>query len=182
MKNLALHILDLAENSVRAKAGSIEICIDEERDNDCCRLTILDDGAGMEAEQLLKASEPFFTTRNTRKVGLGLPLVRQNAERTGGSFSLFSEPGKGTRLEAAFGMSHPDMLPLGEIDDVLVLLMVSHPRVRLVYEHRTPSGSYRFDSEAIRDVLGNARENNQEIRKFLREMVTENLAGIKCSL
>jgi anti-sigma regulatory factor (Ser/Thr protein kinase) len=178
MKNIALHILDLVENSTRAGAGKVMVSISEDPERDQYLLTIEDDGKGMKEEIVKKATDPFYTSRTTRKVGMGLPLIQMNAERTGGSFHIRSAAGKGTRLEALFVYSHPDRLPLGEIDDVLVLLAAGHPQVRLVYEHNTPSGFYRFDTNEIREIIGNIEESNQEIRKFLREMILENLKGI----
>lgn len=179
MKNVALHILDLVQNSARAKAGKVEISIVEDPGKDSYILSIEDDGEGMEEEKRQKAADPFYTTRTTRKVGLGLSLIQQNAERTGGSFSLSSAPGKGTRLEAAFVMNHPDRLPLGEIDDVLVLLAVGLPQLRLIYDHKTPGGEYKFDTEVIREIIGDIKDSNLEIRNFLREMILENLKEIR---
>ena len=179
MKNIALHILDLVQNSYRANAGMVEISIVEDPAKNCYRLIIKDDGKGMKEDELQKATDPFYTSRTTRKVGLGLPLIQMNIERTGGSFTLSSIPEKGTTLEATFVMNHPDRLPLGEIDDVLVLLATGLPLLRLVYDHQTPSGEYRFDTELIRDIIGDIPESNQEVRKFLREMIVENLEGIK---
>ena len=179
MKNVALHILDLAENSVRAKARMVQVTIKEDPGNDLYLLSVEDDGEGMDEEEKAKATDPFYTSRSTRKVGLGLPLIKQNAERTGGSFALFSEPGKGTKLEAKFVMSHPDRLPLGEIDEVLVLLAVSSPQMHLVYKHETMKGSYLFDTEIIKEIIGDFQDINMEIRNFLREMIIENLKEIK---
>ncbi len=178
MKNIALHVLDLVQNSVRAKAAKVQVSVTEDSVHDRYLLTIEDDGEGMEEEKRQKATDPFYTTRTTRKVGLGLPLIQQNAERTGGSFTLTSGPGKGTKLEACFVMSHPDRLPLGDIDDVLVLLAVGIPQLRLVYEHKTEHGKYRFDTEAVREIIGDIKDSNLEVRKFLREMITENLKDI----
>jgi len=179
MKNIALHILDLVQNSARAKSQKVMISITEDPENDSYILIIEDDGEGMEEEIAQKATDPFFTSRTTRKVGMGLPLIQMNTERTGGTFNLHSEPGRGTRLEANFVFSHPDRLPLGEIDEVLVLLAVGLPHLRLVYEHKTTSGFYRFDTEAIREIIGDVQDSNMEIRKFLREMIVENLREIK---
>jgi len=178
MKNIALHILDLVENSARANACKVQISITEDPAADSYILSIQDDGKGMEAEILQKATNPFYSTRTTRKIGMGLPLIQMNAERTGGSFSLQSEPGKGTCMEAHFTLSHPDRLPLGEIAEVLVLLAAGLPQLRLVYVHKTTSGSYCFDTEVIREIIGNFQDSNMEIRKFLKEMITENLEGI----
>lgn len=179
MKNIALHILDLVQNSARAKARKIMVSINEDTMNDRYVLSIEDDGEGMEEDQVLQATNPFYTSRTTRKVGLGLPLIQLNAERTGGSFNLVSTPRKGTRLEASFVLSHPDRLPLGEIDDVLVLLAVGLPHQRLIYEHKTAFGLYHFDTEAIREIIGNIQDSNTEIRKFMKEMIIENLKEIK---
>ncbi len=179
MKNIALHILDLVQNSARAKARKIMVSINEDTMNDRYLLSIEDDGEGMEEDQVLQATNPFYTSRTTRKVGLGLPLIQLNAERTGGSFNLVSTPRKGTRLEASFVLSHPDRLPLGEIDDVLVLLAVGLPHQRLIYEHKTAFGLYHFDTEAIREIIGNIQDSNTEIRKFMKEMIIENLKEIK---
>jgi hypothetical protein len=179
MKNVALHILDLVQNSARADAQKVEVCITEDTVMDRYLLVIKDDGNGMEEEELMKATNPFYTSRKTRKVGLGLPLIQQNAERTGGSFTLLSRPGKGTRLEACFVMSHPDRLPMGEIDDVLVLIATGLPQLRLIYEHNTAFGNYRFDTCVIREIIGDIQDSNLEVRKFLREMIVENLKEIK---
>ncbi|MEI6275370.1 MAG: sensor histidine kinase [Prolixibacteraceae bacterium] len=179
MKNIALHILDLVQNSARAKARKIMVSINEDTMNDRYLLSIEDDGEGMEEDQVLQATNPFYTSRTTRKVGLGLPMIQLNAERTGGSFNLVSTPRKGTRLEASFVLSHPDRLPLGEIDDVLVLLAVGLPHQRLIYEHKTAFGLYHFDTEAIREIIGNIQDSNTEIRKFMKEMIIENLKEIK---
>jgi hypothetical protein len=179
MKNVALHILDLVQNSARARAGLVKISVTEDQENDRYLLSIVDDGKGMDQEELQKATDPFYTSRTTRNVGLGLALIRLNAERTGGNLTLSSIPGKGTNLEACFVMSHPDRLPLGEIDDVLVMLAAGLPGLRLVYEHTTSQGQYRFDTESIREIIGNFQDSNLEIRKFLKEMIVENLQAIQ---
>lgn len=179
MKNIALHILDLVQNSARAKARNVKISIVEDPLNDRYHLSIEDDGEGMESDMLQNATDPFYTTRTTRKVGLGLPLIQMNAERTGGSFALVSQPGNGTRLEAIFVLSHPDRLPLGEIGDVLVLLAVGLPQLHLIYEHKTTLGCYCFDTESVIEIIGEIQDSNMEIRKFLKEMIMENLNAIK---
>ncbi len=182
MKNIALHILDLVENSTRAKSCNVLISIVEDVSCDKYTLTLTDDGSGMDEEQRQKATNPFYTSRTTRKVGLGLPLIQMNAEKTGGSFSLTSKLGGGTTLEAKFVMSHPDRLPLGEIDEVLVLLAVGLPMLRLVYRHITAVGEYRFDTEELREIMGNLEHCNLAVRKFLKEMILENLREIKAEL
>lgn len=178
MRNIALHLLDLTENSVRAKATKIFISIREERNKERLILTIEDNGEGMDEDKRSRAMDPFYTSRTTRNVGMGLPLFRSNAERTGGSLRLESSPAKGTLLQAEFVSSHPDMLPAGEIEDVLVLLAVGHPEIALVYEHTTENGQYRFETEAIREIVGDLSESTGEVRRFLKEMIAENLKAI----
>lgn len=182
MKNIALHILDLVQNSARANASKINILVTEDPEENRYLLSIEDDGRGMDEPMVQKAADPFFTTRTTRKIGMGLPLIQMNAEQTGGTFLLSSVPDKGTRLEACFVYNHPDRLPLGEIDDVLVLLAVGLPAVRICYTHQTPDGTYQFDTEIIREIIGDIQESNTEIRRFLREMILENLAAIKAEI
>mgnify|MGYP001294764079 CR=1 FL=1 len=102
MKDIALHILDVANNSISAKATLVEIVVNEQPDTNTFTLSIIDNGKGMSSEILEQVTDPFYTTRTTRKVGLGIPLLKQNAEQSGGKLSLESEPGKGTKLEAVF--------------------------------------------------------------------------------
>ncbi len=121
MKTLSDHILDIVQNSIQAKANLIKIRLEENKIKDICSLIISDNGCGMDTETLKQASNPFFTTRTTRKVGLGLSLLKQNAERANGSFLLSSEQNKGTRVEAVFQLSNMDKPVLGEIWDVFYL-------------------------------------------------------------
>ena len=100
MKDLASHIMDIVQNSVRANAQNIEITIEEHLSGDLLKITVKDDGDGMDEETLKRVRDPFFTSRTVRKVGLGIPLFQQNAERTGGSLSITSQQGKGTIVEA----------------------------------------------------------------------------------
>ena len=103
MLELALHILDITENSTRAGAHRIDMNLEENHEADLLTLEISDDGAGMDPETLSKALDPFYTTKKVRRVGLGLPMLAQAAERTGGGLTLTSEPGRGTRLKVTFG-------------------------------------------------------------------------------
>ena len=135
MRTLSEHILDIAQNSTRAGAKMIEIIVEESKKKDLCSLTINDNGCGMDEKTLKQATNPFFTSRTTRKVGLGLPLLKQKAEETGGSFSLDSESGKGTKLRAEFQLSNIDRPPMGDIWDTMYLLFLSYRDIQLVYRH-----------------------------------------------
>ena len=122
MKDLASHIMDIVQNSVRANAQNIEITVEEHWSDDLLTITVKDDGDGMDEETLQRVRDPFFTSRTVRKVGLGIPLFQQNAERTGGSLSITSQQGKGTIVEARFMHSHIDRPPLGAICHYLHVL------------------------------------------------------------
>ena len=146
MEDLSLHILDIAENSINGAAKTIEIIIDEDRDKDLLTIEIKDDGKGMDEKTLKKALDPFFTTRKTRRVGLGLSLLAQAAEQSDGKMELSSIPSVGTTVKATFRMSHPDCKPMGDINETLRMLVAGHPEINFVYEHHKDNSKYRFDT------------------------------------
>ena len=127
MRELSLNVMDIAQNSLSAGASLTQIVVEESSAEDTLTLKIIDNGRGMTAEQAARVTDPFFTTRTTRKVGLGVPLFKMAAEQTGGSFSIESEPGKGTTVTAVFKPSHIDMTPLGDINSTVGLLIYSNP-------------------------------------------------------
>jgi signal transduction histidine kinase len=146
MEDLSLHILDIAENSIAASAGTIEIRVDEDWAADLLTVEICDDGAGMNETTRGKAVDPFFTTRTTRKVGLGLSLLAQAAEQADGRMQLDSTPGKGTVVRATFRLSHPDCKPMGDIGATINTLVAGHPDINIVYEYKNDDSAYRFDT------------------------------------
>jgi K+-sensing histidine kinase KdpD len=146
MEDLSLHILDIAENSISASAKRIEIRIDEDEDRDLLTIEIKDDGNGMDEETLQKVLDPFFTTRTTRRVGLGLSLLAQATRESDGTIELDSRPGKGTKIKASFRYSHLDRKPMGDIDETLRTLVAGHPGIDFLYEHRKNNSFYRFDT------------------------------------
>lgn len=146
MEDLSLHILDIAENSISASAKRIEIRIDEDEAKDLLTIEIKDDGKGMDEQTLQKVLDPFFTTRTTRRVGLGLSLLAQAARETDGNLELDSRNGEGTTVRASFRFSHPDRKPVGDIDETIRTLVVGYPGVDFLYEHRKNDSIYRFDT------------------------------------
>jgi signal transduction histidine kinase len=146
MEDLSLHILDIAENSISASAKRVEIRIDEDKVNDLLTVEIKDDGKGMDEQMLQKALDPFFTTRTTRKVGLGLSLLAQAARQSDGEIELNSGPGKGTTVKAVFRCSHPDCKPVGDIRETIRTLVAGYPGVDFLYEHKKNGSIYRFDT------------------------------------
>lgn len=134
MEDVSLHILDIVENALRAGARHVTIRLTESQREDRLTLEVIDDGAGMDAETLGRATDPFFTTKEGKRVGLGLPLLAQAAEEAGGKLEVESAPGKGTKVTAAFRLSHIDRRPLGNIDETMRCLEATHPEVCLRLE------------------------------------------------
>jgi hypothetical protein len=178
MKDLSLHILDIVHNSVRAKASRIKISIIEDSAADHYTLQITDNGKGIAPEMLQSVSDAYTTSRTSRKVGLGLALLRQNAEQAGGGFSITSQVDTGTQVEAWFGHSHLDRPPLGDIAGVLVQLFVAFPEIVFVFKHQTQGGEYVCDSGEIAESLDGTPLSQVDIRNFVIEMIDENLDEI----
>ncbi len=153
MKELALHLLDVAKNSVSAGAAHIAVTL-EENEEGRLTITIADDGRGMSPEFLARVTDPFTTTRTTRKVGLGLPLYRLTAEQTGGSLHIASEVGKGTTVTAVFYRRHLDCPPLGDIAGTVAMLIQGSPEVCWTYRHTAPGGEVELTTDALHDILG----------------------------
>ncbi len=179
MKDLSLHILDIAQNSISAGASNIGISIDESLAANTMAIEVTDNGRGMPAEVLERVTDPYFTSRNTRKVGLGIPLFKQNAEATGGSLQIDSEEGRGTMLKATFVHNHLDRPPLGDMAGVMVLLAGANPEIRFVYTHRVDNEEYVFDTEEVKEALDGLPINDPQVMRFLKEMIIENLVAIK---
>ena len=146
MEDLSLHILDIAENSIASSAGRIEIRIEEDTGRDVLTIEIKDDGKGMDEQTLHKTLDPFFTTRTTRRVGLGLPLLAQAARQTDGKIELDSKPGQGTTVKATFSLSHLDRQPMGDMQETIRTLVAGHPEIDFLYEHKTNDSIYHFDT------------------------------------
>lgn len=181
MRTLSEHILDIVQNSVRAEATLIEIIVEENKKNDLCALIIKDNGCGMSKEIAAEAINPFFTSRVTRKVGLGLPLLKQNAEQTNGSFKLISDEGKGTTVRADFVLSNIDRPPLGDIWETFYLTLLSYNTGELKYSHKTESGDFSISSKELRDMLGEISFQQKEIREGIIDLIKTNLEEIEAS-
>ena len=153
MKEVSLHLLDVAQNSVTAGAKRIDLTLVEDGTG-CCRLTIADDGCGMSPEFLAQVTDPFTTTRTTRKVGLGLPLLRMTAEQTGGALEIKSQVGVGTTVTVRFHADHIDCPPLGDLSGTVALLIQGAPNVEWTWQHTTPKGTYTLDTRELREILG----------------------------
>ncbi len=162
MEDLSLHILDIVENSIRAKASKIKIKVIEDIRKDLLTIEIKDNGQGIDEETIKKVFDPFFTTKTTRKVGLGLPLLSQSARESGGDIEIESKGGRGTRVKATFGYSDIDRKPMGNMEATLTTLIVGNPEVDFVYEHKKDELELRLDTKEIR--AGIIRKSNKVIK------------------
>ena len=178
MKDIALHILDITQNSITAGADLIEIIINEDAPDGMISIYIKDNGAGVPKEMLKQITDPYTTSRKTRKVGMGLPLLRQNAEQTGGSLTINSELGKGTEVNVKFAATHIDLPPWGDISGVIILMVAANPEIIFSYIHRSVKGEYEFDTREVKKALEGVPIDNAEIREFLKDMINENLNEI----
>ncbi len=178
MKDLSMHILDIAQNSITAGAETIEVEITENRVTDQYRIVITDNGKGMTAAYAAKVTDPYVTSRTTRKVGLGLPLLKQNAERTGGSLEVKSEPEKGTIITALFSLKNIDRPPLGDIGGTMVLLAAANLNIRFIYRHITEKDTFTFDTREVNATLEGMPISEAGVIRFLKEMIRENLQEI----
>jgi anti-sigma regulatory factor (Ser/Thr protein kinase) len=183
LKELSLNILDVAENSVKAKASLIEILLTEI--SDTLTLVIKDDGCGMTEEILKGVADPFYTTRTTRKVGLGIPLLKMSAEMTGGSFKIESVSQMddavhhGTTVTAVFYKNHIDFTPLGDVTASIVTLIQGHPDTDFLFCHTTENGEVSLDTREIRAVLEDVPLDTYEVISWIRENLEEQYTEIK---
>ena len=177
MKELSLNILDIAQNSITATAALIEIFICEK--DETLSFTVKDDGKGMTADFLSRVTDPFTTTRTTRKVGLGLPLLKMEAEMTGGSFSIKSKSeteyeDHGTEVFASFNKKSIDYIPLGDIVGTLCVLISGAESVDIEFTHEMPQGKVSLSTKEMREILGDVPLSSPEVIGWVREYLTEN--------
>lgn len=183
MKELSLNILDIAENSVKAKSTLTDISITE--DGDILTICIKDDGCGMSEETLMAVSNPFYTTRTTRKVGMGIPLLKLACEQTGGALSITSRVDDGiscehgTTVTASFVKTHIDFTPLGDVISSIVTLIQGHPDTDFRFSHSTPLGEVEIDTRELRQVLEDVPLDTYEVLIWIRENLEEQYSLLK---
>ncbi len=179
MKDISLHILDIAQNSVSAQAKNIVIDIHEDSGKDKLSILIQDDGRGMAPEIVQRVTDPFYTTRTTRKVGMGLSLFKQNAQQTGGDLTVESEPGKGTIIKTHFVLSHLDRPPLGDMPGVMMILVGGTTGIEWYYKHRVDDKEYVFDTREVKEALDGMEISEPSVMKYLKDMIRENLQELR---
>jgi len=176
MEDLSLHLLDIAENSIDAGADRIEMRIEEDSVKDLLLLEVRDNGRGMDEETMVKVTDPFYTTKTVRRVGLGLPFLSQAAEECDGKFSITSERGRGTTISASFTRSHIDRKPLGDIAATMVVLVTGHPDIDFVLEYERDGICYRFDTAEIKHDLGEIPINTPVVLEIIKKDINRGMS------
>jgi hypothetical protein len=175
MEDLSLHILDIVENSIAAKADKIEIIITEDIKNDVLSVEIIDNGTGMDKETVKKALDPFYTSKKVRRFGFGLSLLSEAAKAANGQLSIKSKKGEGTRIRADFQHSHIDRKPMGDMAQTIITLVIGNPEIELVYVHKKDSHEYRFDTGEIKVQLNETPINSPTGIRMIRENLKQTL-------
>ena len=178
MQELSLNVLDVAENSVRADASLVELTVEEDTAAGWLTIVIRDNGRGMTPEQVQTVIDPFYTTRTTRKVGLGVPFFRMAAQLSGGDLTIQSRVGEGTAVTATFGLTSIDRMPLGDINGTIATLVQCNPGIDWLYTRRKDGREMVMDTRQFREVLEDMPLDSPEVLGFLRDYLAENTAEL----
>jgi len=179
LKELALHLLDIVNNSISAHSKNIEIAVIEDTATDRLQMSVKDDGTGMDAQMLSMVTDPFVTSRTTRKVGLGIPLLKAAAEACNGGLKIQSQLGKGTQVEVEFQRSHIDRMPLGDLAGTIRSLEIGFPEVHLVFRYRVDDAGFVFDDAPIKKELEGIPLTEPAVLTFLREYLEEGIKAVQ---
>ena len=171
MRELSMHILDLAQNSIVAGATLIEIEVIADTSADTLKITIRDNGKGMSPEFLAKVQDPFTTTRTTRRVGLGIPMFAEAARECDGGLTVESEQGKGASVEATFRLSHIDRAPLGDIASTLIALIAANPDIDIRYRQQADAEEFILDTRDIKTELDGVPINENAVLKWIGDYI-----------
>ncbi len=179
MRDLSLHVLDIAENSIRAGATFIEIWIDENTKKNILTIKIKDNGRGMNRKKLNKVLDPFYTTKKGKRIGLGLALLAQSAQEANGGCKVESRAGKGTNVAANFELGHIDRKPLGDMAATMMALIGAHgDKIDFIYTHQFNDRSFEIGTREVKSRLDGVSIQNPEVLAFLRKNITHGLKGL----
>ena len=178
MRELSLNVLDIVQNSISANATVIEIELFENTKDDILEINIFDNGKGMTPEQVKSVTDPFYTTRKTRSVGLGIPLFKMAAEMSGGRFDIQSEIGKGTKVYTSYGYSNIDRMPVGDLNGTITMLIQMNPDIDFIYTHKYNGKSYVLDTRELREQLEDVPLDTPDVIEWIKEYLTENDAEL----
>ena len=178
MRELALHLLDIAENSISAKADTIRINVVENHTSDRLRMSVEDNGKGMSEEMVARVADPFVTSRTTRKVGLGIPLLKAAAEACDGGLVIQSELGKGTCVTVEFQLSHIDRMPMGDLAETILTLVVGSPEVHWIFNYTVDGKTFSFDDQPVKEALDGVPMSDPLVLEYLRETLEEGISTL----
>lgn len=181
MRELSLHILDIAKNSVKAGASLIEIIVNEDTEKNLLSVGIYDNGCGMSRELLESVKDPFTTTRKTRKVGMGIPLFAAAAEACGGGLTINSKVGEGTRVDAVFEYDHIDRAPIGDMAGTMGTLISGSPEIDFLYRHTKNGREFLMDTRQMRKILGDVSLDLPDVILWIDGYIKEGLEDISVS-
>ena len=179
MNDLSLHIMDIIQNSISAGATLVQLFVSEDIRSNLLTIIIEDNGSGMSQEQVEKLSDPFFTSRTTRRVGMGIPLFRQSAEQSGGELMVESTVGVGTKVTATFVYDNIDRPPLGDVANTFILTVSANPELDFILKYTFNGNEYIFDTVEVKEVLEDMPLTNVSVIKMLVEMVNANIDEIR---
>ena len=178
LQDIAMYILDITNNSIRAEAKNIHVSFQNSKAKNECRLIIKDDGIGMNKKQLDQVVNPFFTTRTTRKIGLGLSFLHQLAIQCKGELSIDSKEGEGTTVELWYRRDHYDAPPLGNLAESAIVLLQANADIDYVFTFKTDCGEFVFDTKEIKDQLEDVSISEPSILLWLKEYIETGLSLI----
>ncbi|MBQ7039101.1 MAG: sensor histidine kinase [Clostridia bacterium] len=178
MKELSLNILDITQNSISANASLITVTVDKDSKNNLLTLSIEDNGKGMSEDFVKNVCDPFVTTRTTRKVGMGIPLLKLAAEQADGKVEIKSELGTGTLVRATFTLNHIDRIPLGDVGQTMSMLASCNEHVNFVYRHISDGEEFCFDTEQIKEALGGVPLSEPDVVIWMQEYIKEGIESI----
>ena len=179
MRELSLNVLDIAQNSIAAGASLTEILVKENTEEKTLLIGIYDNGKGMTPEQVENVKDPFFTTRTTRKVGLGIPLFKLAAEQTGGSFTITSQVGVGTRVDALFKTDSIDFTPLGDMASTIATIVSMNEDKDFVYTRSIDGKEFTFKSSDIKKILDGVPLSEPSVISWIQDYIAENTLSIE---
>lgn len=179
MRDLSLHLLDIAQNSIVANASEIKISYIEDTQEEKLTIIVGDNGKGMTPEQAQKVQDPFVTSRTTRDVGLGIPLFKMSAQLTGGDLSIESQPNVGTNLRAEFFLNSIDMLPIGDTAGTIMLLMTGNPNINFIFEYTLNDNKFSVSTKELTDILEDISISSPIIAPWLEDYINTGIESLK---
>lgn len=178
MRELSLHLLDIIQNSIEAGASRVEVEITADTNQNLLYMCVKDNGRGMDEEFIKKVKNPFVTTRTTRRVGLGIPMLVAAAEMCDGYVDIQSEPGKGTKVKAVFGLNHIDRAPLGDLVNTMVVVIAANPNLSLLFKYRVDDKEFCLDTDEVKANLEGVPINDPMIIRWIKDYLTENIKSV----